>query len=114
MSINTTLSERSLGVQLTAPGASDAPKEFVGANRPCAVKVVVASINTSVTVRAELSNSSTFASGVEFIGTETITANGTYYIPIPFALAQYVRGNFTAEAGGTDATVDFSIVEYAV
>jgi len=91
--------------QLTAPGDGSSLK--LQGRHPSNVegKVTVAVIDTNVVVRYDHSNVSTFATVVKGVEV-TITANGSYAIPVR-AGYKYVRPVFVSETGGTAATVDF-------
>ena len=94
--------------QLTAPGVTaDLKLSPYAASRH--YRVVVAAINTSLVVRAEYAataSGSVTGRGFDY----TITANGTYTLPV-FATDNFVHLNFVSEAGGFAATVDATLVE---
>lgn len=90
--------------QLTAPGAT-AAKACLGYSKHT-IQYTVASIDTSVTVRAEgsLDNTSWFNLSAGDADT-TDGANGTYGMIFEGALA-YIRFVLVSEDGGTAATID--------
>ena len=69
--------------------------------------VTVASINTNVVVALEGSIDGTNFS--KLITNQTITANGTSHFNIANHPVKYVQPVFVSEAGGTAATVSFSL-----
>lgn len=72
-------------------------------------RLVVATINTSIVVRAEYqatSGGAVTGRGMDY----TITANGTYSLPV-FPIDSFVRFNFVSEVGGTAASVAATLVE---
>lgn len=99
---------RRILAQLTAPNTSNVLKLAPYA-APRHYRIVIAAINTSLVVRAEYRNTSAgavTARGVDY----TITANGTYSIPV-FAMDNFTHLNFVSEVGGTAVTVDATLVE---
>lgn len=107
--------------QLTAPGVTAA--EDVKGFKTHAFQVKVASINTDVVVGAQGSFDGTnyftlpfltIASGLAVTGLSvgattnlaTITANGTYVLAYQEIPLKYIKFNFSAENGGTAATID--------
>lgn len=95
--------------QLDAPGNGDAPLE-IGKLQPAGVnlEVTVASIDTSVVIKVEYSDdgfSTTPVDGISY----TLTANGIYQIPVSPVGGREMRPVFVSEAGGTGATVDFTL-----
>ena len=95
--------------QLTAPGSTDSL--FIGNCSSICFQYVIASINTSVTVRIEgsLDNSNWFNLDIEDGDTDQV-ANGTYSFYFEGEVS-YARFTFVSEAGGTAATID--VVAYA-
>jgi hypothetical protein len=69
--------------------------------------VTVASINTNVVVA--LNGSIDGTNWSKIITNQTITANGTFHYNIANHPVRYVQPIFVSEAGGTAATVLFSV-----
>ena len=69
--------------------------------------VTVASINTNVKVSLEGSIDGT--NYAEIITEKTLTANGTYVYNVANTPVRWIRPRFISEAGGTAATVVFSV-----
>lgn len=94
--------------QLTAAGSTAATNVANYSNYTW--QVVVASINTSVTVRAEgsLDNSNWFNLDDSAIDT-TYTANGTYCLRASNRAVKWVRFTFVSEVGGAAATLDVDL-----
>jgi hypothetical protein len=92
--------------QLTAPGVTADLKLSPYAG-PRWFKVVVATIDTNIVVRSESTDGTTVTAQTP---NTTITANGTYLIPV-YADNSHVQFNFVSEAGGTAATVDVTLIE---
>lgn len=92
--------------QLTAPGVT-ADLKLAPYAGPRWFQVVVAAINTSVVVRSESTDGTTVTAQTPDV---TITANGTYLIPV-YASNSHVQFNWVSEAGGTAATLDVTLVE---
>jgi len=67
----------------------------------------VASINTNVKVSLEGSVDGT--NYAEIISEKTLTANGTYVYNVANTPVRWIRPRFISEAGGTAATVVFSL-----
>lgn len=90
--------------QLTAPGDADSIQ--MGSVQPASgqVEVTIATIDTSIDVNMEYSNTSDFASSVTG-PVEQFTANGSYVLPMAVGY-RYARLVFADEVGGTAATVD--------
>ena len=95
--------------QLTAPGTTAWVE--MGRLKPASadLEVIVAAINTNVVVKVEYSEDGSAVAASSL--SETITANGTYNIPLSVRY-RLVRLNFVSEAGGTDATVDSSVAQH--
>ena len=93
--------------QLDAPGDGDGVVRM-GKIQPAGseVEVTVAAIDTSISFKLEYSDDG-FSTSVDG-PTETITANGTFVYPGAVGYEE-VQPVFTAEVGGTAATVDFTI-----
>ncbi|WP_019500823.1 hypothetical protein [Pseudanabaena sp. PCC 6802] len=69
----------------------------------------VDSINTSVDLNVEISPDG--ANWAKIGADINVTTNGVYFVSNPILVpAQFVRGQFVAEAGGADAVVDFWFV----
>ena len=96
-----------ISTQLTAAGNGDgvANTGLIGADSG-ELQVVVATIDTNVVVRVDHSDDAftTTIPGPE----QTITADGTYVFPIATSYERS-RPVFVSEAGGTAATVDFTL-----
>jgi len=91
--------------QLTASGTTDGL--LVQYIRNHTFQVVVANINTSVTVRCEGSLDGTNYFNLSDAGANTtITSDGTYLFHKYQFSTKYVRFNFVSESGGTSATID--------
>lgn len=91
--------------QLTAPSTSTNSRNMDGYSKGC-IQVVVASINTSVTLRVEGSNDNSNWFNLSTSRTDTtFTANGCYAFQFD-SCPQHVRTTFVNEAGGTAATID--------
>ena len=69
--------------------------------------VTVASINTNVKVSLEGSIDGT--NYAEIISEKTLTSNGTYAYNVANTPVRWIRPRFISEAGGTAATVVFSL-----
>ena len=69
--------------------------------------VTVASVNTNVIVRLEGSIDGTNYAPI--IANQTITANGTTAYNVSGRPVKWIRTNWVSEAGGTAATVTFSV-----
>ena len=69
--------------------------------------VTVASVNTNVIVRLEGSIDGTNYAPI--IANQTITANGTTAYNVSGRPVKWLRTNWVSEAGGTAATVTFSV-----
>ena len=69
--------------------------------------VTVASVNTNVIVRLEGSVDGTNYAPI--IANQTITANGTTVYSVAGRPVKWIRTNWVSEAGGTAATVTFSV-----
>lgn len=93
--------------QLTAPGTTAVVD--VVPYKQHTVQYKVASINTSVDVNVQGS-----VDGNNFFNLESSnvqkTANGTYYLNYKNLPLARMRFNFAAEAGGTAATIDVTIM----
>ncbi len=91
--------------QLTAAGSTTAVN--IQEKNSYTFQVVVAAINTSVTVRVEgsLDNTSWFNMADDATDT-TYAANGTYQLSKSGVKVKYVRFTFVSEVGGTAATID--------
>lgn len=107
--------------QLTAPGQT-ASVECLGI-RHHLFQIKIASINTTVdfNIQGSLDNTNwfnmptyTIASGLQqdnlsltaTTGVVQVSANGTYVLLYPNIPLKYIRFNFSAETGGTAATID--------
>ena len=91
--------------QLTAPSTSTNSRNMDGYSKGC-IQVVVANINTSVTLRVEGSNDNTNWFNISTSNTDTtFTANGCYAFQFD-SCPQHVRTTFVSEVGGTSATID--------
>lgn len=100
------LKNRRTQTQLTAPGVTS-DLQLAPYAGPRWFRVVVATIDTNVTVRSESTDGTTVtAQSPDFV----LTANGTYLIPV-YADNSHVQFNFVSEAGGTAATLDVTLVE---
>lgn len=92
--------------QLTAPDQTTTSRQLTG-YRHAAWQIVVANINTSITLRFEGSNDNTNWSNLDTSKTDkTITANNVYEEEKTFCNFEYVRVKFVSESGGTSATID--------
>lgn len=90
---------------LTAPAAGSTSDVQVYAPSTYSLITTVASVDTNVSVELQGSiDNSNWAT----IVSATITGNGTYQSTGTGAF-KYIRPNFTAEVGGTNATVTFSV-----
>ena len=69
--------------------------------------VTVASVNTNVIVRLE--GSVDVTNYAPIIANQTITANGTTVYSVAGRPVKWIRTNWVSEAGGTAATVTFSV-----
>lgn len=70
---------------------------------------MIETINTSVDINVEISPDGVYWAkiGIDI----NVIDNGVYFIPTPILVpAQFVRGVFVGEAGGTDAVVTFWFV----
>ena len=95
---------------LEAPGVGTALKVAVNNTfntKDYTLIVTVASINTNVKVSLEGSIDGT--NYAEIITEKTLTANGTYVYNVANTPVRWVRPKFISEAGGTAATVVFSV-----
>jgi hypothetical protein len=95
--------------QLTAENTATADLEITKRVGDKGYKLVVATIDTNVVVRLEYANTS----GGSITGRSidyTITANGTYILPV-FPLDNFVHLNFVSESGGTGATITGTLLE---
>lgn len=95
---------------LTATGTT-ANVPFSSGRRAKSLKIVVAAIGTSVTVRNEYLNTLISSTVTGQSPDYVLSANGTYYIPL-YDADNFVRGNLTTITTGTP-TVTFSVVEWA-
>lgn len=94
--------------QLTAPGTTTPVAVYENnyfATSDYALVATVTNIDTNVVVRLDGS-----IDGVNYgpLISNTITANGTYVYNITGCPMKYIRGNFFAETGGTNAVVTLS------
>lgn len=110
-------------VQLTAPGSTAESQGMVDYDNVTVI-VTVAAIDTNVVIGIGLSHDAgaTYGlgvisgndgagGGITVAGTvATITANGTYSIYLTGVAAQRARATFVSEAGGANATLDFTIM----
>jgi hypothetical protein len=95
--------------QLTAPGSTVVTNVVPYKNFSWVVKV--GSINTNVIVQVDGSHNNTDFYNLAGIGlTTTIIANGVYEIAIMNAATAYTRLTFISEDGGTDATLDCTLM----
>lgn len=92
--------------QLTDLGNGSIAKLGPIGNRGGVGKIIIANINTSVEVRYDYSDAADFSSQVYQGQPISITANGSYVIPLLPGFG-FARPVFVNEVGGTDATVDF-------
>ncbi len=95
--------------QLTAAGSTTAVN--IQEKNCFTFQIVVAAINTSVTVRVEgsLDNSSWF--NLDDAGVDTTyNANGTYQLSKSGVKVKYVRFTFVSEVGGTAVTLDVKVI----
>jgi hypothetical protein len=90
---------------LTAPGSTASYQTDVQQMLRHGLQITVASLDTNVVVRFEGSFDGTNWFNMDSADL-TLTSNGTYAIHSE-KLAQYVRGTFVSESGGTAATVTF-------
>jgi len=95
--------------QLTAAGSTVAVNIQ---ERNCFLfQIVVAAIDTSVTVRVEGSNDNTSWANLDDGGVDTTyTANGTYQLSKDGVKVKYVRFTFVSELGGTAVTLDVKLI----
>jgi len=92
--------------QLTAPAQVTTSRNFSGFNKLTA-QCLIASINTSVTIRLEGSNDGTNWFNLNSSNLDTtFTANGVQSF-VWQGIAANVRANFVGEVGGTAVTLDF-------
>jgi hypothetical protein len=98
--------------QMTASGYGPTFNVQSLGNPMCSLDMVVANINTSVTMRVDQSSSPTFASDIIKGPETTYNFNGTYQIPYQ-TTKPYVRAFFVSEVGGTTVTVDCTHRAYA-
>lgn len=91
--------------QLTAPSNSTNSRNMDGYSKGC-IQILIANINTSVTLRVEGSNDNTNWFNLSTSNTDsTFTANGCYAFQFD-SCPQHVRTTFVSEVGGTSATID--------
>lgn len=90
--------------QLTAPSSTNS-RAMNGYSKGC-IQVLIANINTSVTLRVEGSNDNSNWFNLSTSRTDTtFTANGCYAFQFD-SCPQHVRTTFVSEVGGTAATID--------
>ena len=95
---------------LTAPAAGTALQVAVNnlfSTKDYTFIVTVASVDTNVIVRLEGSVDGTNYAPI--IANQTITANGTTVYSVASRPVKWVKTNWVSEAGGTAATVTFSV-----
>ncbi len=95
--------------QLTAAGSTTAVN--IQEKNCILFQVVVAAINTSVTVRVEGSNDNTSWANLDDGAVDTTyNANGTYQLSKDGVKVKYVRFTFVSEVGGTAVTLDVKLI----
>ena len=95
---------------LTAPAAATALQVAVNnlfSTKDYTFIVTVASVDTNVIVRLEGSVDGTNYAPI--IANQTITANGTTVYSVASRPVKWLKTNWVSEAGGTAATVTFSV-----
>jgi hypothetical protein len=94
--------------QLTAAGSTAATNVRPYSN--ITFQILIATIDTSVTVRVEGSMDNTNWFNMNDAGVDTTyTANGTYQLSKSNVAVEYVRFTFVSEVGGANATIDVDL-----